>query len=165
MCPHRRPHPTGAPRHRHSLSIRDALFRTRPRDASSFWLVLLVAQSPSVPSPAPAPVPMASPAAQQHFSTDTAQQHDVMGCSIAVQHGARPVPSFIGILPCGLPSEDCAQCLPYYLDLPILLHMECPAMMLAQRCDARGSAQRYAMPSLFPWPPAASTPFHQIRTT
>merc|ERR1711865_1159052 len=87
-----------------------------------------------------------------------------MGCSIAVQHGARPVPSFIGILPCGLPSEDCAQCLPYYLDLPILLHMECPAMMLAQRCDARGSAQRYAMPSLFPWPPAASTPFHQIHT-
>ena len=146
MCPHRRPHPTGAPRHRHSLSIRDALFRTRPCDASSFWLVLLVAQSPSVPSPAPAPVPMASPAAQQHFSTDTAQQHDVMGCSIAVQHGARPVPSFIGILPCGLPSEDCAQCLPYYLDLPILLHMECPAMMLAQRCDARGSAQRYVMP-------------------
>ena len=112
----------------------------------------MVAQSPSVPSPAPAPVPMASLAAQQHFSTDTAQQHDVMGCSIAVQHGARPVPpSFIGILPCGLPSEDCAQCLSHYLFahtttrgmpsyMPIrLLHAECPAMMLAQRCDARGS--------------------------
>lgn len=58
--------------------------------------------------------PHGLPAAQQHSNTDTAQQHDV-GCSTAVNMVPRPVPiaQLHWILPCGLPSEDCAQCLPY----------------------------------------------------